>query len=81
MTLYVGKCLIIFYRYTSISDFENRYVEKYSLESNSDNFAARKIGGRCFAINYRKAPQYPFPCAVQDVLAGCKFFFSYSISS
>lgn len=31
---------------------------------------ARKFGGRAFAINYRKAPQYPWPCAVQDVLAG-----------
>ncbi|KAL1411376.1 hypothetical protein Q8F55_002332 [Vanrija albida] len=30
---------------------------------------ARKINGRCFAVNYRKAPQYPFPCAVQDCLA------------
>lgn len=25
--------------------------------------------GRCFAVNYRKAPQYPFPCAIQDCLA------------
>lgn len=31
---------------------------------------ARKFGGRAFAVNYRKAPQYPWPCAVQDVLAG-----------
>lgn len=30
---------------------------------------ARKMHGRCFAINYRKAPQYPFPCAIQDCLA------------
>ncbi|WOO81222.1 AB hydrolase superfamily protein [Vanrija pseudolonga] len=30
---------------------------------------ARKINGRCFAVNYRKAPQYPFPCAIQDCLA------------
>jgi hypothetical protein len=25
--------------------------------------------GRAFAVNYRKAPQYPFPCALQDALA------------
>lgn len=25
--------------------------------------------GRAFAVNYRKAPQYPFPCALQDSLA------------
>ncbi|KIK67942.1 hypothetical protein GYMLUDRAFT_36749 [Collybiopsis luxurians FD-317 M1] len=30
---------------------------------------ARKIRGRAFAVNYRKAPQYPFPCPLQDVLA------------
>ncbi|KZT72301.1 alpha/beta-hydrolase [Daedalea quercina L-15889] len=38
--------------------------ERYSLER-----YARKIGGRVFAINYRLAPQYPFPCAIQDFLA------------
>ncbi|KAI0629024.1 alpha/beta-hydrolase [Trametes polyzona] len=30
---------------------------------------ARKINGRVFAVNYRLAPQYPFPCAIQDFLA------------
>ncbi|KAJ6515694.1 Alpha/Beta hydrolase protein [Mycena sanguinolenta] len=30
---------------------------------------SRKIKGRVFAVNYRKAPQYPWPCPVQDVLA------------
>ncbi|KAH6915136.1 lipase/esterase [Coprinopsis sp. MPI-PUGE-AT-0042] len=30
---------------------------------------ARKFRGRVFAVNYRKAPQYPWPCPVQDVLA------------
>nr|XP_019007535.1 uncharacterized protein I206_07797 [Kwoniella pini CBS 10737]OCF46316.1 hypothetical protein I206_07797 [Kwoniella pini CBS 10737] len=30
---------------------------------------ARKMHGRCFAVNYRKTPQYPFPCALQDCLA------------
>ncbi|KAG8973549.1 hypothetical protein FRB90_009907, partial [Tulasnella sp. 427] len=30
---------------------------------------ARKLGGRAFAVNYRKAPQYPWPCPLQDVLA------------
>jgi len=25
--------------------------------------------GRCFAVNYRKAPQFPWPCALQDCLA------------
>ena len=30
---------------------------------------ARKFGGFAFAVNYRKAPQFPFPCAIQDILA------------
>ncbi|KAL0570091.1 hypothetical protein V5O48_011866 [Marasmius crinis-equi] len=30
---------------------------------------ARKCKGRVFAMNYRKAPQYPWPCPLQDVLA------------
>ncbi|KAK7472430.1 hypothetical protein VKT23_000545 [Stygiomarasmius scandens] len=38
--------------------------ERYSIQR-----YARKINGRVFAINYRLAPQYPFPCAIQDALA------------
>ncbi|KAF9268159.1 alpha/beta-hydrolase [Marasmius fiardii PR-910] len=30
---------------------------------------ARKFKGRVFAVNYRKAPQYPWPCPLQDVIA------------
>ncbi|KAJ4478319.1 hypothetical protein J3R30DRAFT_3480447 [Lentinula aciculospora] len=30
---------------------------------------ARKIQGRAFAVNYRKAPQYPFPCPLHDVIS------------
>ncbi|KAG1815580.1 uncharacterized protein BJ212DRAFT_1357329 [Suillus subaureus] len=30
---------------------------------------ARKIRGRAFTVNYRKAPQYPWPCPLHDVLA------------
>jgi acetyl esterase/lipase len=39
-------------------------VERYSIQRH-----ARKISGRVFAVNYRLAPQYPFPCALQDALA------------
>ncbi|KAJ7287106.1 alpha beta-hydrolase [Mycena rebaudengoi] len=38
--------------------------ERYSIQRH-----ARKINGRVFAINYRLAPQYPFPCALQDLVA------------
>ncbi|KAF8969460.1 hypothetical protein BDZ97DRAFT_1653726 [Flammula alnicola] len=30
---------------------------------------AHKFKGRAFAVNYRKAPQYPWPCPLQDVIA------------
>lgn len=31
--------------------------------------AATKYGGMAYAVNYRKAPQFPFPCGLQDCLA------------
>ncbi|GAA5922423.1 uncharacterized protein JCM15063_003299 [Sporobolomyces koalae] len=30
---------------------------------------ARKMGGRVFTVKYRLAPQFPFPCALQDALS------------
>ncbi|PPQ64555.1 hypothetical protein CVT24_008457 [Panaeolus cyanescens] len=42
--------------------------ERYSIQRH-----ARKINGRVFAINYRLAPQYPFPCALQDAIAAYLF--------
>lgn len=42
--------------------------ERYSIQR-----YARKINGRVFAVNYRLAPQYPFPCAIQDLLAAYIF--------
>lgn len=33
---------------------------------------ARNAGMRAFAVNYRKAPQYSFPCALQDCIAACE---------
>ncbi|KAI0790560.1 hypothetical protein C8Q75DRAFT_806462 [Abortiporus biennis] len=42
--------------------------ERYSIQRH-----ARKINGRVFAVNYRLAPQYPFPCAIQDLLAAYLF--------
>ncbi|KAI0034868.1 Alpha/Beta hydrolase protein [Vararia minispora EC-137] len=38
--------------------------ERYTIQR-----MARKIHGRVLAVNYRLAPQYPFPCALHDALA------------
>ncbi|XP_006461294.1 hypothetical protein AGABI2DRAFT_221981 [Agaricus bisporus var. bisporus H97] len=38
--------------------------ERYSIQRH-----ARKTNGRVFAVNYRLAPQYPFPCGLHDCLA------------
>ncbi|OCH89858.1 alpha/beta-hydrolase [Obba rivulosa] len=42
--------------------------ERYAIQR-----YARKINGRVFTINYRLAPQYPFPCAIQDLVAAYLF--------
>ncbi|KIK95764.1 hypothetical protein PAXRUDRAFT_826684 [Paxillus rubicundulus Ve08.2h10] len=45
------------------------YFGSIDQERHSIQRHARKINGRVFAINYRLAPQYPFPCALQDLVA------------
>ncbi|KAI0692106.1 Alpha/Beta hydrolase protein [Cytidiella melzeri] len=42
--------------------------ERYAIQR-----FARKVNGRVFAISYRLAPQYPFPCALQDLIAAYLF--------
>lgn len=38
---------------------------------------ARKLKGRVFAPQYRLAPQFPFPCGLQDCLAAYLFLLSH----
>ncbi|KAH8115380.1 alpha/beta-hydrolase [Phellopilus nigrolimitatus] len=56
------RCILYFhgggYYFGSI-DQERYFLQRF----------ARKSGCRLLAINYRLAPQYPFPCAIQDALA------------
>ncbi|KAF9076850.1 hypothetical protein BDP27DRAFT_1254731 [Rhodocollybia butyracea] len=42
---------------------------------------ARKIKGRAFAVNYRKAPQYPWPAPLQDVLAAYLYLIRPPVSA
>ena len=44
--------------------FNSVGTERYQIQRH-----ARKLNCRAFAPRYRLAPQYPFPCAVLDVLA------------
>ncbi|KAL8286505.1 hypothetical protein RQP46_004522 [Phenoliferia psychrophenolica] len=44
--------------------FSSLQTHRYQIQRH-----ARKLGARAFAPSYRLAPQYPFPCGLQDILA------------
>jgi acetyl esterase/lipase len=44
--------------------FNSVAIERYQIQRH-----ARKLNCRAFAPRYRLAPQYPFPCAVHDILS------------
>ena len=58
--------------------------ERYSIQRHARKINGRVFGKHTanenlvllyssfIAINYRLAPQYPFPCAIQDTLAACE---------
>lgn len=51
-----------------------------SIQTHRDlmNKHAKRTGARIFAIDYAKAPQFPFPCGLQDILAACTFVLSFN---
>jgi len=55
---------ILFYIHGGAYYFGSVNTHKYMILR-----IASKFGGFAFAPNYRKAPQFPFPCAIQDCLA------------
>ncbi|KAJ7188711.1 hypothetical protein C8R46DRAFT_1205850 [Mycena filopes] len=61
---YMDELRCILYAHGGGYYFGSVDQERYSIQRH-----ARKINGRVFAINYRLAPQYPFPCALQDLVA------------
>ncbi|KAJ7019317.1 hypothetical protein C8F04DRAFT_1236790 [Mycena alexandri] len=61
---YMDELRCILYSHGGGYYFGSVDQERYSIQRH-----ARKINGRVFAINYRLAPQYPFPCALQDLVA------------
>ena len=60
----VNDKLTILYVHGGAFCFCSVDAERYMIQRH-----ARKLKARAFAPNYRLAPQYPFPCALQDVLA------------
>ena len=53
-------------RFAPLSNDSIRYLPVLAtpdyIELRQTPRAARKFRGRLFAVNYRKAPQYPWPC-------------------
>lgn len=54
----------LFYVHGGAYYFGGVDVERYQIQRH-----ARKLNCRAFAPRYRLAPQYPFPCAILDVLS------------
>ena len=54
----------LFYVHGGAYFFSSVATERYQIQRH-----ARKLNCRAFAPRYRLAPQFPFPCAVLDVLA------------
>ncbi|KAM0754689.1 alpha/beta-hydrolase [Meredithblackwellia eburnea MCA 4105] len=55
---------ILLYIHGGAYFFSSLETHRYQIQRH-----ARKLGARAFAPSYRLAPQYPFPCGLQDVLA------------
>ncbi|KAI5287190.1 hypothetical protein KEM52_001703 [Ascosphaera acerosa] len=54
---------VILYLHGGAFYFGSVHSHRYQIQRH-----ARLLKGRAFALDYRLAPQYPFPCALQDVL-------------
>ncbi|KAI5291385.1 hypothetical protein KEM54_005087 [Ascosphaera aggregata] len=55
---------VILYFHGGAFYFGSVHSHRYQIQRH-----ARLLKARAFAIDYRLAPQYPFPCALQDVIA------------
>ncbi|SCZ98254.1 BZ3500_MvSof-1268-A1-R1_Chr3-2g06251 [Microbotryum saponariae] len=55
---------ILFYIHGGAHFFSSLETHRYQIQRH-----ARKLNGVAFAPSFRLAPQYPFPCALLDVLA------------
>ena len=55
---------VLLYFHGGAHFFSSLETHRYQIQRH-----ARKLNARAFAPNLRLAPQYPFPCALQDALA------------
>ncbi|GAA5952959.1 hypothetical protein JCM21900_001530 [Sporobolomyces salmonicolor] len=59
---------VLLYIHGGAHFFSSLETHRYQIQRH-----ARKLGARAFAPSMRLAPQYPFPCALHDVLASYLF--------
>ncbi|BGP38265.1 hypothetical protein JCM10450v2_002207 [Rhodotorula kratochvilovae] len=59
---------VLLYVHGGAHFFSSLETHRYQIQRH-----ARKLGARAFAPSQRLAPQYPFPCALHDVLASYLF--------
>ncbi|GAA6052509.1 hypothetical protein JCM3770_003802 [Rhodotorula araucariae] len=59
---------VLLYVHGGAHFFSSLETHRYQIQRH-----ARKLGARAFAPSQRLAPQYPFPCALHDVLAAYLF--------
>jgi acetyl esterase/lipase len=62
---------VILYLHGGAYFFSSLDTHRYQIQRH-----ARLLGGRAFAPSYRLAPQYPFPCGLQDALASYLYLVS-----
>ena len=49
-----------------------KYMDEFWVSLKRVKFGPISCRYSLTAVNYRLAPQYPFPCAIQDLLAACE---------
>ena len=72
LTFSLGPLTYLFVQRYSIQRFARKIRGRVLGEQNRIRPLIRSPRSSLIAVNYRLAPQYPFPCAIQDLLAACE---------
>ncbi|KAM0788087.1 hypothetical protein ACM66B_001256 [Microbotryomycetes sp. NB124-2] len=62
---------VLLYAHGGAHYFSSLETHRYQIQRH-----ARKINAKAFGVNLRLAPQYPFPCALHDLLASYLYLIS-----